>query len=635
MDRVILAGNVGHQARWVGGLPRPLLPLPGRTLIDALLASFGHSPEGSCTICTIGRSDLLARHLDGQNALDTAVGFFKDNVPRGTAGCLKACESHLSGETILVAGGAVWLEDDPSWMLEQHRSQGNALTVFCTHDPTMANGGGRRLTRPAGVYCCEPEVLSFICPNGYQDLKEQLIPELKGAGLRVGAVNLRGTTFEVLDWQSYLRVLGHVLTTQRFKIQGFRQLAPDIWCGEGTEIAPQARIVGPALLGRNCRIEDEAVIIGPAMLGDECRVANGSWLVRVVASAYVHCPANASLTDQVVSRHEPARPMSQRVLYRDPRVAPSVPDARSDARTSPAVGSLRSLAGVLVPGAMLATLFVWAFWHTVTDLWQTWRTNADYSAGQLVPLAAAYMLATRRTLLRKLGLNPAPLGLAVFAVGLATSLLGGYYLYESLENVGMLICANGLIIGLIGWSAYRLIWHPLVFLFLMFPLPNRIHDAVMLPLQGAGAQLSAAILEMVGVPAMRYGNVLEVTGHRIAVAEACSGLRMALAFLIVTGVFIYVIRRPWWHKLVVLLSSIPIAVVCNVVRIVAAAYLYDIGYGWLGRGIFHDAAGLLMVPLALCLVWLELWLLSNLIVPNGTVAAVVKRVDQPSVASGR
>ncbi|UCC30276.1 MAG: exosortase [Phycisphaerales bacterium] len=634
MDWVILAGNVGHQTCWVGGLPRPLLPLPNRTLIDALLAKCRYSSDGSCTICTIGHSDLFARHLKGQNAPDAALGFFEDNVPRGTAGCLKACESRLKGETILVAGAAVWLEDDPSWMLEQHRSQGNALTVFCNDDPTMANGGGRRLARPAGVYCCEPEVLSLIHPAGYQDLKEQLIPELKRVGLRVGAANLRGTTLEVLDWKSYLRVLGHVLTARQFETRGFRQLAPDIWCGEGTEIASQARIVGPALLGRNCRIEDEAIIIGPAMLGDECSVGNGTWLVRVVAPSHVSYPASASLTDQVVSRPEPARPRTDRVWHRDPRVARSVPSVRSDAEAGLAVGPRPLLAGAVVPGAVLATVFVWAFWHTLADLWQTWRNDADYSAGQLVPLAAAYMLVTRRNLLRKLRLSPAPAGFVVFAAGLLIHLLGGYYLYGSLQNIGMLICANGLIIGLIGWSAYRCIWYPLLFMFLMLPLPNRIHDAVTLPLQGVGAQISATILEIVGVPAVRYGNVLEVGEHHIAVAEACSGLRMALAFLIVTGVFAYVIRRPGWQKLVVLLSSIPIAVACNVLRIVVAAYLYDLGYGWLGRGAFHDAAGLLMVPVALCLVCLELWVLSNLVVPKGKADALVERIDQTAVASG-
>ena len=632
MDWVILAGNVGHQTCWVGGLPRPLLPLPEGTLIDALLGRFRDSSDGSCTICTIGHSDLFARHLNGQNAPDAALGFFEDNVPRGTAGCLKACESRFYGQTILVTGAAVWLEDNPSWMLEQHRSQGNALTVFCHDDPAMANGDGRRLARPAGVYCCESEVLRLIRPTGYQDLKEQLIPELKREGLRVGAAKFRGATLEVLDWESYLRVLGHVLTARQFDTRGFRQLAPDIWCGEGTEIAPRARIVGPALLGRNCRIEDDAVVIGPAMLGDECSVGNGTWLVRVIVPARAGCPAGASLRDRVLSRPAPARPMARRMSHGGPRPVRSVPSTQSDAEASRAVGLRPALARALVPGAVLATVFVWAFWHTLVDLWQTWRSNADYSAGQLVPLAAAYMLVTRRKLLKNSKLCPAPAGFMVFAAGLSVHLLGGYYLYGSLENIGMLICANGLVISLIGWSAYRRIWYPLLFMFLMLPLPNRIHAAVTLPLQGMGAQTSATVLEIVGVPAVRYGNVLEVGEHQIAVAEACSGLRMALAFLIVTGVFAYVIRRPRWQKLVVLLSSIPIAVVCNVLRIVVAAYLYDLGYGWLGQGVFHDAAGMLMVPTALGLVCLELWVLSNLVVPKGRADALVERIDQTAVA---
>lgn len=298
MDWVILAGTVGHEVPWTRGLPRPLLPLPGTTLLEALLDMFRHSSEGSCTICANGHTDLYTKHVQSGRTLTHSIGFFEDSVPRGPAGCLKACASRLTGRSILVAGGAVWLEDDPDWMLEQHAAQGNVLTVFCSREKPETRSRSGTLWKPAGIYCCEPAVLEFIQDEGYQDLKEQLIPALQRSGLRVGAVPLTLTTCEVSDWPTYLRVLCRVLTTSRFESAGYHQVAPDIWVGDDVEIAPRARIVGPVLLGHRCLIEDEAVVVGPAIVGNGVQVGRGCWVIRSVLPDHWRCPAGAPIVDQ-------------------------------------------------------------------------------------------------------------------------------------------------------------------------------------------------------------------------------------------------------------------------------------------------------------------------------------------------
>ncbi len=649
MDWLILAGTVGDEASWAGDVPHQLLPLPGTTLLESLLANLRSvsSDRESCTICVNQQAELIAQRTERFRSPTFNVRVQEDSLPLGTAGCLKSCEPCLSGGTVFVTGGSVWLEDDPRWMLEQHRAQGNALTVFCTTDPSLCNGKQRKLLRPTGVYCCEPVVLEHIRSTGYQDLKEQLVPALQHAGLRVGAVGLKRPACQVSDWRSYMYVLHRVLSTGRFPVEGYRQLAPGIWCGDDVSVADDARIVGPALIGHRCRIEQGAVVIGPAILGNRTRVGTRCWLIRVVARDGAHCPAGAWSTDQFVTDHT----IAHRARNEDPEGSTTdvASDAvvqreerqHSDASRSPTRGSRppagerQGLRGGLVPAAAVAVAFVWAFWHTIAELWEVWRTDGDYSAGQLVPLAAIYMIAARRDVLKDIRLCLAPVGLVVFCAGLLLNLFGTYYLYSSFENVGMAVCVNGLVLTLIGWSGYRRVLYPMAFLFLTLPLPNRVHDAILLPLQSVGARISASILEIVGIPAVLAGHVLEVAGHRVAVAEACSGLRMAVAFLIVTAVFAYFIQRPRWQKALVLFSSVPIAVLCNVGRIVAAAYLYTAGYGWMARGAFHDVTGLLMVPAALVLVSLELWLLSCMVIPKSAMAALVDQVDRRPIVSGR
>jgi len=279
-------------------------------------------------------------------------------------------------------------------------------------------------------------------------------------------------------------------------------------------------------------------------------------------------------------------------------------------------------------------VFVWAFWSTAGDLWRVWQGNPDYSAGQLVPLAALYMMSTRRGAIRKLQFRFWSGGLLAFGLGVGVHLFGRFYLYGSLENAGMVLCAAGIIMSILGREASAKLWYPLLFLFFMLPLPHRVHLSVLLPLQDISTRVSGTVLEMLAIPVVQQGHVLEVAGHRLAVAEACSGLRMAVAFMIVTAVVVYLVRRPRWQKAIVLLTAVPIAVVCNVVRIVGSACLYNAGLDFLAQGAFHDGAGILMMPVALLLIWVEFRALSNLAVPAGAMSVFVERVDRRHMLSG-
>jgi exosortase/archaeosortase family protein len=84
---------------------------------------------------------------------------------------------------------------------------------------------------------------------------------------------------------------------------------------------------------------------------------------------------------------------------------------------------------------------------------------------------------------------------------------------------------------------------------------------------------------------------------------------MLSVFVALTVAACFVLSRPLWQKVVIVLSSIPIAVVCNVVRITATGVMCAIGDPKFAQNEFHDAAGLAMMPLALVLLFIELKLM--------------------------
>ncbi len=102
----------------------------------------------------------------------------------------------------------------------------------------------------------------------------------------------------------------------------------------------------------------------------------------------------------------------------------------------------------------------------------------------------------------------------------------------------------------------------------------------------------------------------------VAVAEACSGLRMLTAFVVVACVLAFSVRRPAWQKGVLVLSSVVVAIACNIVRLVATALLFTVVNAELAKTFFHDFAGWTMMPLAIALLFGEIWLLSKLVVED-------------------
>ena len=98
------------------------------------------------------------------------------------------------------------------------------------------------------------------------------------------------------------------------------------------------------------------------------------------------------------------------------------------------------------------------------------------------------------------------------------------------------------------------------------------------------------------------------------VAEACSGMRLLMAFVALGVAMAYVHARPIWQRLVLVVSTIPIAMMCNIVRVTVTGFLYVFVNPKYTHGIYHDALGVAMLPLALGLYSGVAWFMSSLFV---------------------
>ncbi len=101
---------------------------------------------------------------------------------------------------------------------------------------------------------------------------------------------------------------------------------------------------------------------------------------------------------------------------------------------------------------------------------------------------------------------------------------------------------------------------------------------------------------------------------QLGVVEACSGLRMLTIFVALAVAITLVTDRPWWERIVTIVSAVPIALAVNIVRITVTGILHLTAGPELAEMVFHDLAGWFMMPMALGLLYIEFQILSHLVI---------------------
>jgi exosortase len=275
----------------------------------------------------------------------------------------------------------------------------------------------------------------------------------------------------------------------------------------------------------------------------------------------------------------------------------------------PSVSSGASLIAAVI--ALSAILF-WSYWPTFIELADRWAIDPQYSHGYLVPLFALALLVVRLKQADLGELRPSVWGFPLLLPGVALRHAGTYFFYLWFDPLSLIPCLCGICLLLGGRRLLRIAAPSIVFLFFMIPLPFTLESALRAPLQSAGTLASTYLMQTIGLPAISEGNVVVVNDHRIGVVEACSGLRMLMVFFALSTAVAFLIQRPTWERIVVILSSIPIALISNIARITVTGVIYVTASAELADYVFHDLAGWLMMPFALFLLWIELKFLSLL-----------------------
>jgi len=276
-------------------------------------------------------------------------------------------------------------------------------------------------------------------------------------------------------------------------------------------------------------------------------------------------------------------------------------------------------------------LFCYLFHNEIQAIVHKWITDISWSHGFLIPIFSLYFINQKRTEILRSTANgefkPNYLGLFFLICGILFYPLNiVHFQYGYLRPIAMIATLGAVVLFLGGWRLVKYTWLPIGFLVFAVPLPDRYYRGLTIPMRQWAATVASALLSLVNeLEATANGVVIDVVykGQRLEpaldVAEACSGMRLLMVFLALGVAMAYLHRRPIWQRLVLLTCTIPIAIFCNIVRVTITGFIYILIHPKYAQGIYHDALGLAMLPLAFGLYGFLAWFMSSLFIEETDV----------------
>jgi exosortase len=248
------------------------------------------------------------------------------------------------------------------------------------------------------------------------------------------------------------------------------------------------------------------------------------------------------------------------------------------------------------------------FWDTLTALLRFAFREEQYSHIVLIPLISAWLFYLERSKIFIRVATQWPAGSALVSAGALSYWLGQRYSVSFSENDRFAVSAFALVLVWIaafvlsyGLQASRAALFPLLFLFLIVPLPDIFLARAIHWLQIGSAEVTHALFQWLQVPVFRTGLVFALPGVTIEIAEECSGIRSSLALFITSLLAGHLLLRSPWGKAMLILAALPLLVLKNGIRIVTLSLLAIYVDPSFLAGPVHRQGGVLFLLLVLAI----------------------------------
>ena len=238
-------------------------------------------------------------------------------------------------------------------------------------------------------------------------------------------------------------------------------------------------------------------------------------------------------------------------------------------------------------GVLIAIIFFDALTYTV----DAWLNSDEYSHGVLIPFVTAFLIWQKKNDIAAARISGYPPGLSLVVAGLAFFFLGELSTLLIIEQYAFLIVLFGVVLTALGPEVFRLVRVPLFFLFFAIPLPSFIYQELSSELQLLSSRLGVGLIRLCDISVYLEGNVIDLGAYKLQVVEACSGLRYLFPLMGLAFICAYLFKAALWKRVLVFLSSVPITVLMNSLRVGLIGVLVEYRGPSMAEGFLHDFEG--------------------------------------------
>lgn len=256
---------------------------------------------------------------------------------------------------------------------------------------------------------------------------------------------------------------------------------------------------------------------------------------------------------------------------------------------------------IYIQTGILFAAFAGLYFPFIITMVQDWNTNANYSHGYLIPLITGYMIYNMRRELQGVEISPSNLGLPLIVLGLAQLVVARIGSEYFLQRTSMIVVFFGLSLFLVGKDFTKKVSIPVIYLIFMIPIPAIIWNKVAFPMQLFASGITEWVIQVMGIPVFREGNILHLAETSLEVADACSGIRSLVSMLALSGAFAYLSELSRLKQWLLFLSAAPIAILINIIRLTLTAGLASRFGEKVAQGFMHEFSGWLIFLLGLAM----------------------------------
>lgn len=326
MQVVVLAGGIGSRLKpWTNSMPKPLLPMLDRTLLEQVIYSMPSNLVDEVIVAGGYKVDMIKSHFDSLNC-DFDITIVNETEPLGTGGALGNCQDYVTG-TFACFNGDIISSLSISELLNLHKGNGGigSLGLWEVADPTRFGIVGidennkvtqfKEKPKPnevfsklinAGSYIFEQEIFDHM-PNGKHSLERAVFPMLAEKNLLNG-MQFHGYFIDAGTRDSWNQAVSRCITESRF-VKGSRH--QNSWFGDAGQITDmtnitqsmidsgsiieasviaKSTILGNSIIGRNCTISN-------SLIGRNCRIGNNCVIENAILDHHSEVPSGTTIID--------------------------------------------------------------------------------------------------------------------------------------------------------------------------------------------------------------------------------------------------------------------------------------------------------------------------------------------------